>query len=185
MRAGRGPLSPHSASFKLEVDRHWQRGEPGVFPSAQHQCHSAASHIMGTGRKESKCRHQTALLAPRDTTRELRRSHHGTLHQHPPTLGESCWRLSRASRREVTLLTKTPLRLGDSHVLPSCQLPCKVSEVSGLLYGQPHVAQAMRYWAATWGDMWWEVGCRSPQTSRWSGSTEIPSGHWSSSFLAT
>lgn len=75
--AGRRSLSPRSASFKLQVDRHWWGRWPEGFPSAQHQPPSAASRSAGTGRKQSKCRHQRALLAPRDATRELRRGHRG------------------------------------------------------------------------------------------------------------
>lgn len=59
-RAGRRSLILHSASFKLQVDKCWQRGRPGVFPWVQHQSHFAASHGTGTGRKQSKCRHQTS-----------------------------------------------------------------------------------------------------------------------------
>lgn len=126
-RVGRRSLSPHSANCKLQVNRLWQD-----FPSAQDKFHSASFHCTGTGRKQSKYRHQRAVFTPTGAPRKLRRG--------PMAPGISIlplWMCHAGTFQKFMvwkyISLKTPMVLGESCVLPPCQLPCRVSEVSGLL----------------------------------------------------
>lgn len=56
--------------------------------------------------------------------------------------------------------------LGESCVLPSCQLPCRVYKVSGLLWLILAQAGSVLFiWCQ--GDTWWEVGCAQGQHMFW------------------
>lgn len=54
--AGRRSLSPRSASFKLQVDRHWwgRRPEDGQKTSPQHSISPLLLHLIALGQAESK-----------------------------------------------------------------------------------------------------------------------------------
>lgn len=157
------------------------RRRPEDFPSAQHQPPSAASHSAGTGRKQSKCRHQRALLAPRDATRELRRRHHGI--SILPLWGIHAGGFPEHHSVKLRHLQKIPwdwetavccLPASSPAGFPKCLGFCMVSP------GSPRLS----YWAGDWWGIWQEVGWRSPQASRWSENIEVPSHHQPSSYLA-
>lgn len=101
-RVGRRSLSPHSANCKLQVNRLWQD-----FPSAQDKFHSASFHCTGTGRKQSKYRHQRAVFTPTGAPRKLRRGAYGTWNQHPPTLDVSRWDLPEVHGVKIHQLENT------------------------------------------------------------------------------